>query len=137
MPNIQQMPYGILPLCHEDEEHPIFIVKAPKEYILAAKIKATLAIYLAPVLIDNQNTFGLVTAFFDDEDEPLVIKTPLFSDPFCVDLFKSLRAGRLNVHFFDELSRELLAYRASVTIPVETQHKIDEMILLDFSFPCT
>jgi hypothetical protein len=135
MPVIQQMSVGILPLWLEDEECPIFIVKAPKEYILAAKIKAILKIYLAPVLIDNQNTFGLVTAFFDDEDEPLVIRTLLFSDSFAVDLFKSLRNGLLNVHFFDELSREYLACRANVTIPDETQHIIDEIILLDFSFP--
>ncbi|MDD2723038.1 MAG: hypothetical protein PHH59_03320 [Methylovulum sp.] len=132
---IQQMPVGILPLLLKDEECPIFIVKAPKEYILAAKINASLKIYLVPVIVDNQKTFGLVTAFFDDEDEPLVIKTPLFSDDFSITLFESLRNGRINVHFFDELSRERLVYRAHITIPDETQQKIDEITLLDFSFP--
>ncbi len=135
MPTIQQMPGGIWPLCLVDEECPIFIVKAPKEYILAAKINAGLKIYLVPVRIDNQETFGLVTAFFDDEDEPLSIKTPLFADDFSITLFESLRNGRLNVHFFDELSRERLVYRAHVTIPDETKQKIDEMTLLDFSLP--
>lgn len=134
MPTIQQMPGGILPLCLEDEECPIFVVKVPKEYILAAKIKASFKIYLAPVLIDNQKTSGLVTAFFDDEDEPLIVKTPLFLDDFSITLFESLRNETLNVHFFDELSRERLIYRAQAAIPDETQHKFDEMNLLDFSF---
>ncbi|NOZ10400.1 MAG: hypothetical protein GXP09_05100 [Gammaproteobacteria bacterium] len=133
MPDIQQMPVGILPLCLADEECPIFIVKAPKEYILAAKINASLKIYLVPVIINNQMSFGLVTAFFDDEDEPLVIKTPLFADDFSEILFKVLGNGHLNVHFFDELSRERLVYGALVTIPEETRQQIDEMTLLDFS----
>jgi len=133
MPIIQHMPGGILPLCLEDEECPIFIVKAPKEYILAAKINASLKIYLVPVIVENQKTFGLVTAFFDDEDEPLTIKSPLFADDFSIKLFEALRNGRLNIHFFDELSRERLVYRAHVTIPDETKHQIDEMTLLDFS----
>lgn len=132
---IQQMPCGIFPLCLEEEECPIFIVKATKECILAAKINASLKIYLVPVIVENQKTFGLVTAFFDDEDEPLVIKTPLFADDFSITLFESVRNGQLNVHFFDELSRERLVYRAHVTIPDETQQKINAMTLLDFSFP--
>lgn len=135
MPIIQRIPSGILPLCLEDEKCPIFVVKVPKEYILAAKIKASFKIYLVPVLIDNQKTFGLVTAFFDDEDEPLIVKTPLFSDDFSITLSESLRNEQLNVHFFDELSRERLIYRAQVTIPDEAHHKFDEMTLLDFSFP--
>ncbi|MBY0475108.1 MAG: hypothetical protein K2Q13_08635 [Nitrosomonas sp.] len=135
MPTIQKMPGGILPICLDDEECPIFIVKAPKEYILAAKINASFKIYLVPVIIDNQQTFGLVTAFFDDEDEPLIIKTPLFADDFSLALFESLKNGRINVHFFDELSRERLVYRAQATIPVDTQKKIDEVTLLGFSFP--
>ncbi len=134
MPLIQKIPCGILPLLLEDEEYPILIVKVPKEYILAAKIKANFKIYLVPVLIDNQQTFGLVTAFFDDEDEPLTIKTPLFSDDFSAKLFESLRSRWINVYFFDELSRERLIYRAYVMIPDRIQHKFDEAILLDFSF---
>lgn len=135
MPIIQQMPGGILPLLLEDEEFPIFIVKVPKEYILAAKIKASFKIYLVHMCINNHKTFGLVTAFFDDNDEPLIIKTPLFSDDFSITLFEVLRSRRLNVHFFDELSRERLTYRADAVIPDETQYKFDEIILLDFSYP--
>jgi hypothetical protein len=51
MPTIQQMRGGILPLCLVDEECPIFIIKVPKEHILAAKINASLKLYLVPALI--------------------------------------------------------------------------------------
>lgn len=136
VPVIQQMPGGVLPLTLmlTDEEYPAFIVKAPKEYILSAKINKNFKVYLLPVTVENQTTLGLVTAFFDDEDEPLVIRTPLFLDNFSKDLFRLLRNRWINVHFFDELSRELLVYRAGVVIPDETQKKIDELILLDFSY---
>jgi len=132
---IQQMPVGILPIVLEDKELPILVVKAPKEYLLAAKIEKSLKIYLVTLNVENINTLGLVTAFFDDEDEPLVIKTPLFLDDFSIVLFKLLRAGQVSVHFFDELSRERLIYNSNVEIPNETEKKIDEISLLDFSFP--
>lgn len=135
IPIIQEMPAGILSINVEDKACPMFIVKAPKEYILAAKINAGFKIYLAPVQIDNQRTFGFVTAFFDDEDEPLVIRTPLFADDFARILLDSLRNGQINVHFFDELAREQLVYRAEVTIPDVTQKKINKLSLLKPSRP--
>ena len=135
LPTIRQMPGGILPLCLEGEEYPVLVVKAPKEYILAAKINASFRIYLAPISIENQHTFGAVTAFFDDGDEPLVIRTPLFADDFSVVLFEALRKRRINVHLFDELSRELLVYHAIVSIPDEANSQMDESTLLDFSLP--
>ena len=132
VPIIREMPGGILPL---NEDYLALIVKVPKEYILAAKLNGSLKIYLVPILIGNQETACLVTAFFDDEDEPLVVKTPLFLGDFAKDLFKLLSNDRINVHFFDELSREQLVYRANVIITEETKNKIDEMLLIDFSLP--
>ncbi len=133
VPTIKQLPIGLLPLIFTDEEHPALVVKAPKECILTAKVNGNIKIYLVPILIENTNTFGLVTAFFDDNDEPLIIRSPLFLEYFSKDLFKLLKNEQINIHFFDELSRERLMYCADVIIPHETQNKIDEIVLLDFS----
>ncbi|MBE7215949.1 hypothetical protein MK852_16140 [Shewanella benthica] len=132
MPVIQQMPFGILPesLTSADEDYQAFIVKAPKELLLTAKINEGFKLYLIPVKVGSHITLGLITAFFDDEDEPLVIKTPLFLEDFSHNLFSFLKKGMLNVHFFDELTRELLVYRADVIIPDKTLKKINEAVLL-------
>ncbi len=135
MPTIKEMPVGILPLILAEEEYPILVVKSPKEYILAAKINASFKIYLAPVTIDNQKTFGLITAFFDDEEEPLIIKTPLFADDFSNALFRLLQCSQLNVHLFDELSRERFVFSACITVPDEVTQQIEKITLLEFSLP--
>ncbi len=132
---IQQMPVGILPIILEDKELPILIVKAPKEYILAAKLEKRLKVYIVNLCIENKSTLALVTAFFDDEDEPLIIKTPLFLEDFSATLFKLLKTYRVKVHFFDELSRERLIYSSDIRIPIEAQQKIDDVPLLNFSLP--
>lgn len=132
VPMIREMPIGIWALAGE---HQALIIKVPKEYILAAKINENFKMYLVPVPIDNQEAICLITAFFDDEDEPLVIKTPLSLEDFAEDIIKLLSNELINVHFFDELSREQLIYRADVLITDETKNKIDEIVLLDFSLP--
>ena len=58
------------------------------------------------------DTRGLVTAFFDDEDEPLTIRTPLFDEEFTRDVFRVLSSDSFDIHFFDEHNRELLGLRA-------------------------
>ncbi len=135
MPTIKEMPVGILPLILAEEEYPILVVKSPKEYILAAKINASFKIYLAPVTIDNQKTFGLITAFFDDEEDPLIIKTPLFADDFSKAIFQLLQCSQLNVHLFDELSRERFVFSARITVPDEVTQQIEKITLLEFSLP--
>ena len=134
LPIIQQMPIGVLPIVLEEEEFPILVVKAPKEYILAGKINASFKIYLAPVFIENNHTIGAISAFFDDEDEPLIITTPLFSDKDSAMFIEVLRSKKITVYFFDELSRERLAYHASVSVPDATKARIDNLSFLRSSF---
>ena len=88
------------------------VVKCPKEMILAAKIRRELKCYLVPLDADGVNTHGLVTAFFDDPDEPLVIRTPLVDDDMARSLMDLLSSEAFDIHFFDEHDRELLGYRA-------------------------
>ena len=117
MPIIRQMPVGLLPFNLPGEDRPSLIVKVPKEYILAAKINASFKIYITPVQVEGLMTCGLATAFFDDADEPLVLRTPLFNEDFKNSLLGVLEGGPIDVHFFDELSRELLVYHATVSVP--------------------
>ncbi len=78
--------------------------------LLAAKVNRGFKVYVVPVTLASQETIGLVSAFFDDEDEPLVIFTPLFEEDRARDLIDVLKHSTLDIHFFDELGRELLGY---------------------------
>ena len=80
IPLIFDFPCGLLPLKVTNGDRSILVVKAPKEWLLAAKANLGFKVYVAPLSISGQHTIGLVSAFFDDAEEPLVIRTPLFDD---------------------------------------------------------
>ena len=96
-------------------EQNVLFVKCPKEMILAAKILRELRFYLIPLDADGVPTHGLVTAFFDDPDEPLVIRTPLLGDEMGNGILDLLCSQNFDIHFFDEHDRELLGYRVNNT----------------------
>ena len=54
-----------------------------------------------------------MTAFFDDFDEPLVIRTPLLNDEMGTAIVDLVCSRTFDIHFFDEHDRELLAYRVN------------------------
>lgn len=135
IPAVKDLVGGLMSFKVADNDLPILVIKVPKEYILSARINRFIKLYLLPVDIEGQRTFGLVTAFFDDDDEPLVVKTPLFKDSFVIDLLDLLSNEDIEVYFFDELSRERLIYRAKLSIPEETKMKLDDMSLLAPSLP--
>ncbi|WP_419949024.1 chlororespiratory reduction 6 domain-containing protein [Candidatus Palauibacter sp.] len=54
-----------------------------------------------------------MTAFFDDLEEPLVLRTPLSNDEFTRDLLQVLSEPSFDIHIFDEHDRELLGFRAN------------------------
>ncbi|WP_439629992.1 hypothetical protein [Shinella sp.] len=92
----------------------LLIVKAHKEYILAARMNGGFSFYLAPLQSTSGLTVALATAFFDDSDEPLLIRTPLFDEPLGNDLLELLSYKEFDVYFFDEHNREWMSYRVSV-----------------------
>jgi hypothetical protein len=92
----------------------LLIVKAYKEYILAARMNGGFSFYLAPLQSTSGLTVALATAFFDDGDEPLVVRTPVFDEPLGNELLEILSYEELDVYFFDEHGREWMSYRASV-----------------------
>lgn len=112
--SVLEYPGGLLPARHKETGKLLLIVKVQKEYILAAKMKGGFRFYLAPLQSTSGLTVALATAFFDDSDEPLVIRTPLFDEPLGGDLLELLTYDEFEVYFFDEHGREWMGYRTSV-----------------------
>jgi hypothetical protein len=123
---VRSFPAGLQVLNPEDAERPILIVKGMKEAILAARVNRGFAVYVAPVTVDGAPSIALITAFFDVPDEPMVMRSPLFAEDFhSRSLVTLLSADEIDVHFFDEHSRELLAYRATLSVPKATRDRIE------------
>ena len=104
-------PVGLWPTRRRGDLRMILVVKAPKEMALAAKLRGAFRFYLVPLHAGDVATYGLLTAFFDDNDEPLVIRTPLFNEEITQDFLFLLSSDSFYVHFFDEHNRELLGFR--------------------------
>ena len=105
-------PGGLWPTRRRGDLRMILIVKAAREMALTAKLREGFRFYLVPVRAGTVTTYGLITAFFDDSDEPLVIRTPLFNEEITRDFLSLLSSDSFHVHFFDEHNRELLGFRA-------------------------
>ncbi|CTP92705.1 hypothetical protein XTPLMG730_3587 [Xanthomonas translucens pv. phlei] len=130
LPEIRHYPGGILPKRSPDGIGHLLIIKMPKEYILAAKLSGFIKMYLAPVEISGAKVVGLLTAFFDDHDEPLTLVTPLMDDDLSEDLFAALNSQSLSVHFFDEHSREHFVFKSKAIIPEPSRQRIAKNFLL-------
>ena len=103
---------GLWPLRRGGDSRMILVVKAPREMAQTARLRGGFRFYLVPVHVGDVATYGLLTAFFDDYDEPLVIRTPLFNEEITRDFLSLLSSDSFCVHFFDEHDRELLGFRA-------------------------
>ena len=112
---LTQYPGGLFPGQLLGGAPNVLVVKCPKEMIMAARVLRELRFYLVPLDADGVSTHGLVTAFFDDPDEPLVIRTPLLDDEMGSGIFDLLCSETFDIHFFDEQDRELLGYRVQNT----------------------
>ena len=114
LPQLRDIPVGLIPLINARSSEYSLVMKCSKEAILTAKIRTGFKFYFAPVRLASFNSYAIITAFFDDDDEPLCIRTPLFDEQVSYDSIRTLSQRRLNVHFFDEHTRELLGYRAII-----------------------
>ena len=110
--SLVDMPIGLLPILRVVNSRNTLIVKASREAAQIARLRGEFRFYLVPVDTGSAATCGLVTAFLDDNDEPLVIRTPLIDEKIARDLVWLLSSGSFYVHFFDEHNRELLGFRA-------------------------
>lgn len=105
------MPVGLLPIRRVGDSRVILVVKASREMAQTARLRGEFRLYLVPVHAGGLATHGLVTAFFDDHDEPLIIRTPLINEEMPRSLVGLLSLNSFYVHFFDEHDRELLGFR--------------------------
>ena len=110
--SLVDFPVGLWPILRVDNSRKILVVKASREEAQTARLRGGFRFYLVPVDTGSAATCGLATAFFDDNDEPLVIRTPLVNEEIARDLVRLLSSGSFYVHFFDEHNRELLGFRA-------------------------
>ena len=113
LPHLKTLGYGLQPVRHRATQRYSLVVKVTKEMILTARTNGEFKIYL---LGDGQGPtshLGLISAFFDDPDEPLTIKSPQFAgDELLKDLAGLLSQDQIDVYFFDEHDRELMGVRA-------------------------
>ena len=105
-------PGGLWPIRRGGDSRMILVVKAPREMAQTAKLRGGFRFYWVPVHAGDVATYGLIAAFFDDSDEPLAIRTPLFNEEITRDFLALLSSDSFCVHFFDEHDRELLGFRA-------------------------
>ena len=109
--SFEDVPVGLLPIPCVGNSRDILVVKCSREVALTARLRGEFRFYLVPFQAEGLDTYSLVTAFFDDYDEPFVIRTPLLNDEFQRDLMGMLSSNSFYVHFFDEHNRELLGFR--------------------------
>jgi len=113
---VSQFPSGLMPIRLEQEDRLSLIIKTQKEAILAAKSNGGFAFYLPPLPSNRCTTTALITAFFDDEDEPLTIRSPLFGDhDKSVEMLEILTYDSVDIYFFDEHDYEWMSFRTTLT----------------------
>ncbi len=100
---------------------------------MTAKEEKGFQIYFAQVEVEHYQIPFLVTAFFDDYDEPLIIRTPLDDEESCKEFLELLSQGRLEVYFFDEHSRELLGYQSKIDEGSKLKSIKEEISLIEFA----
>lgn len=131
----------------EGPDGPTLVVKAGKEFILAARERRELRLYLAPYISGDVTGFTLLTACFDDSTSPLMITTPLLGEDPLTQAFQSF-PDEFSICFFDEHNRELLSCSAQARLdelrehvnlisPLEGEHWHPMMEQADIWFSCT
>jgi len=110
--HLRQLGYGLQPVQVPPDGHFILIIKMHKEAILTARLNQQIKLYLVPDTSKQGKSLGLITAFFDDHNEPITLTAPLFSgDAMLHDLAILLGQEAFDLYFFDEHDRELTGVR--------------------------
>lgn len=133
LPLVRDVTAGLIALSIPGNSRPVLVVKASKEAMLAAKLNLGFKVYVVPVTLRAGQTAGIISAFFDDADEPLTLSTPMYEDQSSRELRRALLSGALDVYFFDEHGREMMGYAAEVLIAPPTRALLSDTELLAFS----
>jgi hypothetical protein len=114
--HLGDLAYGLQPVRVSPDGRFTLIIKMSKEAILTARLNQQIKIYLVPDILEPGRWLGLITAFFDDHDEPITLTTPLFDgDAMLRDLSILLGQDSFELYFFDEHNRELMGLIARNT----------------------
>ena len=116
---------GLLPTRDTATSRMILIVKTMREIAATARLRKFFRFYLVPLRADDVDTFGLISAFFDDHDEPLVIRTPLFDDELVHKFVQVLSSDSFDIHFYDEHNRKLIGFRAKNPDAARFRHLVN------------
>lgn len=123
--NAVRHPAGLSVLAVPGENLPTLLLKLPHQFLLAARMNRGFKVYVIPIQLDEISTIGLMSAFMDDVDCPLTVWTSLGPDVDAQTLLSALSCRCINIRMVDEHSREILAYQATVEIPLESRVRID------------
>jgi len=125
---IRGIPCGLIPIRIDGKLS--LAIKAQKESLLAIQQNQGFAFYVVPIETPDGTIISLVTAIFDDVDEPLVIRTPLFGDEEpSVEIVSILLSSEVDIYFFDEHMREWMSYRCRLNDPGSHLQSSDEIRL--------
>ena len=111
-PGPLDFPGGLLPARDVGSSRMILIAKTAREFAVTARLRKFFRFYLVPLRAGDVHTHGLIAAFFDDDDEPLIIRTPLVDEDLAYDFLQMLSSDSFDMHFFDEHNRKLIGFRA-------------------------
>jgi hypothetical protein len=132
-PQIASFQGGLLPVRLPGDKNLSLVVKVSKEMILAAKMRGGFAFYLPKLPSTSGLTTSLVTAFFDDADQPLTLTSALFGDDaWAQGILEILGYDQLDVYFFDDQNYEWLSYRTTLDDPGSCLIGEDPIYLLDY-----
>jgi hypothetical protein len=105
--------YGLQPFRNMASGRYLLAIKLNKEAILAARVNQGFRLYVVPAGL--RSTVGLISAFFDDHDEPYTLRTPLIDgDDLARDLVNLISQENFEIYLFDEHNRELIGTMASL-----------------------
>lgn len=118
-------PAGLSALTVPGEIRHTLLVKLPHQFLLTARMNRGFKVYVSPIQLGEISTIGLVSAFMDDDDCPLTVWTSLDPGLDSQALLRAFRSGYINVRMIDEHDREILAYQATVKVPLESRVRMD------------
>lgn len=130
---VLQYPGGIHSIRLTGENIPRVILKLPVSFILPAKVNKGFKVYVEPVEVLGRATLGVMCAFFDDADSPLVFWRLLDDSEQTMDLVHALTRKEVLVHLFDDQNRELLGYRAHVSAPLMAKIRLEHASFVELT----
>ncbi|MGF6348125.1 hypothetical protein [Variovorax sp. W2I14] len=126
-------PFGLTVVELPRDTRPLLLLKLTQQLLLTARMNRGFKIYVVPLDTPAGPTVGLMSAFFEDHDEPLTIWSPLSPGNDTTSLLKALRGSALTVRLFDEHNREFLAYAARLEVPLMPRVRLDHAKLLNLT----